>query len=208
MMTIRLAWGLLALLLLTGGCVSSPPPAPDDPAPELDRLEEWLTGRFETRAARGAAVWHMTAVPILVEDTDSWILVTQWRDSSDEPDRVFVYRLVASGPRNMALDMYTVTPLPDRAAGSGSPTLPVIDRENLKRRNGCRIHLSPDGLSYVGGTRGRDCPASYRGAVRLRIELTVREREIREWLQGFDADGDRLWSAEDVGRIYRRTGQP
>lgn len=207
-MTTRLAWGFLVLSLLTSGCVSGPPPAPDDAAPELDRLEEWLTGRFETRAARGAAVWHMTAVPILEEDPDRWILVTQWRESSDEPDRVFVYRLVASGSRTMALDMYTVTPLPDRTAGSESPAFPGIDRENLKRRNGCRIQLSPDGLSYVGGTRGRDCPASYRGAVSLRIELTVREREIREWLQGFDADGDRLWSAEDTGRIYRRTGNP
>lgn len=207
-MTTRIALGLLTLMLMIGGCATKPEPRTHDAGPDMDRLHQWLTGKFETRGRAGTPVWHMRAVPIIDDEPGRWIHVTQWRDSPDGPERRFVYHLVESGARFIALDLYTVTSSPDHPVTPETAPPTRIDRDDLKRRRGCRIQLTPDGLSYVGGTRGRDCPTDYRGAARLRIELTVREREIREWLQGFDADGDRLWSAEDVGRIYRRTGQP
>lgn len=207
-MTFRLASGFLALALFAAGCASvpAPAPAPGDAVPELDRLHEWLTGHFETRGGPGKEARRMIAVPILAEEPEHWIYVAQWRISAEEPERQFVYRLAEMKDGAIALDIYRLTHPLDHPIRPDAASLAEIDRSHLERRRGCRIQLSADGLSYVGGTRGGDCPADFRGAVTLRIELTVRKNEVREWLQGYDAAGDRLWSADDFGRIYRRTG--
>lgn len=210
MKTIRTASGLLAVMLLAAGCATAPvpAPAPGDAVPELDRVHEWLIGRFETRDSASKEARRMIAVPILAEDPRRWIYVAQWRISANEPDRQFVYRLVGIGERGIALDLYSLSYPLDNPTDPDAASLAGIDRSHLQRRKGCRIQLSPDGLNFVGGTRGGDCPTDYRGAVSLRIELTVRKNEVREWLQGYDSEGNRLWSADDVGRIYRRTGKP
>ncbi len=75
----------------------------------MDRLHQWLIGNFETRGRAGTPVWHMRAVPILDDEPGRWIHVTQWRDTPDEPERRFVFHLVESGARSIALDLYTVT---------------------------------------------------------------------------------------------------
>lgn len=202
-MNIRISAALLATLLLAA-CATAPGPGPGGTVPDMDRVASWLTGRFESQPGPGESVRRMIAVPILGEEAGRWIYVAQWRVATGELERQFVYRLGKAGERVIAVDIYAVTQALDNPIDPEPAALAGIPRESLERRTGCRIQLSPDGLSYAGGTRGRDCPADYRGAERLRIELTVREDEVREWLQGYDGEGNRLWGGGDVGRVYRR----
>lgn len=197
---------LLITTLAVAGCATVPPPERDDAVPDMDRLQEWLTGRFESRGGAKETPRRMLATPILEDEAGHWIYVTQWRAGEVEPERQFVYHLVNPDEGVIALELYSVLHSPEDPTDPTPASLAAIDPDDLERRKGCRIQLSTDGLSYAGGTRGRDCPAEYRGASRMRIELTVRENEVREWLLGYDAEGDRLWNAGDVGRVYRRTG--
>jgi hypothetical protein len=203
-------WARLLLItaLVVTGCATVPPPERDAVVPEMDRLHEWLTGQFESRPGAKGSPRRMLARSIREDAGDHWIYVVQWRVDDGQPERQFVYRLVNPEEGIIALDIYSVLRPPEHPTEPTSASLAAIGPDDLQRRKGCRIQLSTDGLSYAGGTRGGDCPAHYRGASRMSIELTVRENEVREWLQGYDAEGDRLWTAEDFGRVYRRTGGP
>lgn len=203
----KLSAGLLLIMALgVAGCATVPPPERSDVVPDMDRLHQWLTGEFESRRGAKESPRRMLARSIREDDAGHWIYVVQWRVDDGQPERQFVYHLVNPEEGVIALDFYSVLHPPDHPTDPSPASLAAIGLEDLQRRKGCRIQLSTDGLSYAGGTRGRDCPADYRGASRMSIELTVRENEVREWLQGYDAEGDRLWNAEDFGRIYRRTG--
>lgn len=197
---------LLVTTMLAAGCATVPPPERDDVVPDMDRLHEWLTGQFESRRGAKESPRRMLARSIREDEAGHWIYVVQWRVGDGQPERQFVYHLVNPDEGVIALDLYSVLQPPEQPTDPTPASLAAIGPGDLQRRKGCRILLSTDGLSYAGGTRGRDCPADYRGATRISIELTVRENEVREWLQGYDAEGDRLWNAEDFGRIYRRTG--
>lgn len=197
---------LLIAALVAAGCATVPPAERGDAVPDMDRLHEWLTGQFESRGGAKESPRRMLATPILEDEAGRWIYVSQWRADDGKPERQFVYHLVNADEGVIALDLYSVSHSPEHPTDPAPASLAAIDAGDLERRKGCRIQLSTDGLSYAGGTRGRDCPADYRGASRISIELTVRENEVREWLQGYDAEGDRLWNSGDAGRIYRRTG--
>lgn len=199
---------LLITALAAAGCATVPPPGDGDVVPDMERLHEWLTGQFESRRGAKESPRRMLARSIREDEAGYWIYVVQWRVDDGQPERQFVYHLVNPGEEVIALDFYSVLHPPEHPTDPSPASLAAIGPGDLQRRKGCRIQLSTDGLSYAGGTRGRDCPGHYRGASRMSIELTVRESEVREWLQGYDAEGDRLWNAEDFGRIYRRTGDP
>lgn len=209
---------MLILALVAAGCAAPGGPATDGVPEQGDsatraesdagrRLADWLTGRFEaapeprsgTRASR-----HMLASPILADEPGRWIYVVQWQPGEGGPERQFVYHVQPGAGSGQVLDIYTVLRDIDNPLEPTAAELADIRQGCLERRVGCRMRLSQDGLSFVGGTRGRDCPADYRGAERLRVELAVREDEVREWLQGYDGNGQRLWSAEEGGRTWRR----
>lgn len=207
---------LAMLLAILGGCASrgavegAESGADDAATTELDRLKAWMTGAFEARPEPGgpeSTTQYMLIVPILSGEPDRWLYVVQWKEGSEDPERQFVYQLRGGTERGLALDIHSLLrPIADPTSPS-STDLESIRRSDIERREGCRIRLSQDGLSFVGGTRGRDCRTEYRGANKLRIELTIRGDEVREWLQGYDAEGERLWSADNGGRVFQRVGE-
>lgn len=212
-MRIRLIAARTLLVLALAGCATPGQPPVESTADgdgataEADRLHAWLTGAFESKPSgvrRGEASRLMLGIPILGDDPGRWIYVVQWKAGSEVPDRQFVYHLHRRSDRDLALDIYSLLQPVENPTSPSPESLESIRQSCLERRKGCRVLLSQDGLSFVGGTRGRDCPTEYRNAQRLRIELVVREDEVREWLQGYDAEGNRLWSAGEGGRVFHR----
>lgn len=206
-MKLRIAL-LLSLLI---GCAG--PPVEERPAPdeEVVQLVEWMSGSYEnvTRVGQEAEKppQRMLVMPFgTPASSERWLYAVQWTPGGKRAVRRLIYRLHRAGQQVIAADLFELADpnrlpvVPEQAA------LDTLTRGDLRRRDGCRIWLSRDGLSYSGGTRGHDCATQYRDASRIRIELVVRENEIVEWLQGFDEQGRRLWGGDAGARVFRRTG--
>lgn len=67
----------------------------------------------------------------------------------------------------------------------------------------CVIALRPSVLGYVGSTPLTGCPTTVQGAVRITNVVVLHDQGMDTWDRGFDADGNRVWGAEDEPYQYR-----
>lgn len=202
----------LLLCLLMAGCAVQPSgeePVRDE---ELAQLGEWMSGRFESvnRAMpEGESPPRLMQV-IRFREADPagiWLYAVQWTPEGRQPPRRLIYRVRQAEGALIVAELFELVHPGDLPVVPTSEMLDALEDDDFRRRRGCRVWLSRDGLNYGGGTRGRDCMSSYRDAVRIRIELVVRENETVEWLQGFDAEGRLLWGGDAGARVFRRAAR-
>ncbi|MBP0019951.1 MAG: chromophore lyase CpcT/CpeT [Cyanobacteria bacterium SBLK] len=57
--------------------------------------------------------------------------------------------------------------------------------------------------TYVGKTPEEGCPTHYRGATRMTNTIILHADGMDTWDRGFNAEGDRIWGAEDEPYRFR-----
>ena len=69
----------------------------------------------------------------------------------------------------------------------------------------CIISLRPAAIGgFVGSTPAGGCATTVRGAVSITNVVVLHDRGMDTWDRGFDAEGNRVWGAQDVPYQYRR----
>ena len=61
----------------------------------------------------------------------------------------------------------------------------------------CSVTLQPYLNLYVGRTPPEGCAANVRGAVKVTNRIFLTEDGMETWDRGYNAQGDRVWGAED-----------
>jgi len=201
------------------GCATpaTPPAAPPaPPAGAADAAYHLLEGQFDSadqaRSSPGYAAFQIVACPADAPALGPRVLyVEQTRiGDADMPYRQRVYALEPGDPVDSVAAMRVFElAAPGSAVGAcrgGSP--PRFAREDLVERVGCAFSLHTDGAVLRGGTSGRGCPTTQKGATYMTAELVVGSVAIHSWEHGFDAAGTRRWGVETGPYVFvRRTAR-
>ena len=201
----------LFLLLAAASCSSVP-----DSVRELEELAAWMEGSFSS--ARQAQVLpsdfydrRLETRRIWSERTDGiWLYVEQAAANTlDKPYRQRIYRLEHRGFGRATSSVYT---LPGRAldyAGSwrDPQSFTTMTPKDLSLREGCAIHLKKQALAWVGGTRGRGCASSLRGAAYATSIVRLFADRLESWDRGFDVSGEQMWGSTQGAYVFEKTSK-
>jgi len=204
----RLSLSLLAgLLLLTGRMLAEPS--------ALEHLSVFLTGTFSnTDQARGDqnfrdAMLHIT--PIWTDRTDGpWLYLEQaLTDAPEHPYRQSIYQLAARADGALEVRIFE---LPDPVAATGSWKDPALlarlTPASLTPREGCVLilRLGPNG-SFKGGTEGKGCSNTLRGASYSTTETTITYQQLITWERGYNAAGTQVWGSVHGGYEFKKKAE-
>lgn len=194
-------WLLFLALLNVCGAVGEGVDAKDNE--DLEQLAGCMAGAFssERQAERDPSFYdvRLKMAPIWTDRGDGhWFYVEQVMYAHlGRPYRQRVYHLTEPSPGLFRSDVYTMEN-PRRFVGAWSRRNPMarLTPDSLELRDGCEIHLHRVGSSvYRGGTAGKSCRNSRRGASYATSELLVTKHLIASWDRGFDVNGRQVWGA-------------
>jgi len=176
----------------------------------LAKLVERMTGSFSSaeQAAADPDFFDIRLEMVRIwPDSDEavWLYVEQAAATSlDKPYRQRVYRLNPLPDGSFMSEVFSI-PYPLRFAGDwrSDDPLPGVLPGTLEIRKGCTVFLrwNDEGF-FDGGTAGRNCVSTLRGAVYATSEVTVRSDAIVSWDRGFDSEGNQVWGAEKGGYVF------
>jgi hypothetical protein len=149
-------------------------------------------------------------VPIWIERTDGfWLYVEQAAAGRlEQPYRQRVYHLTQEDDSTFRSDVYTLSE-PLRFTGAWRRSAPLIGLvpDSLTLRVGCSILMYPEGRdAFAGGTVGRGCESTLRGAHYATSEVRITATHIYSWDRGFDITDTQVWGALKGGYIFERVG--
>jgi hypothetical protein len=200
---------LVALLMTSVAGVASPV---HDGSEDLATLVEWMAGSFSSaeQAADDPAYFDIRLQMVRIweeRDDGYWLYVEQATASSvDAPYRQRVYHLTIVEHDLFKSAVYAL-PDPETHAGQWREEHPLADLgpDDLELRAGCGVFLRLDGFGrFAGGTIGRGCGSALRGARYATSFVTVGPDGIESWDQGFDADGQQVWGAQQGPYVFLR----
>ena len=116
--------------------------------------------------------------------------------NASEPYRQRLYVIRDNGDGRVVSDVYL---LYDAASAVG-----LCDRDEVAEftpaqvglRQGCSVYLTQEGDTFVGGTDGKSCRSTLRGATYAVSDVTLSATQILSWDRGYDAQDNQVWGAE------------
>lgn len=189
---------------LMGALFTMPSGAPVDD--DLENLTEWMTGSFSSQAQAKAEPENFYDIrlvmqPIWLNRADGpWFYVEQTAaESPDRPYRQRVYKLARVDDHTLRSEVFALPGDPLAHAGAWREPNPLhdLDPKTLVPRRGCSILLRKINTeTLAGGTQGKGCSSSLRGATYATSDVVVTPTQLLSWDRGFD-DGDmQVWGAE------------
>ncbi|MCB1044788.1 MAG: chromophore lyase CpcT/CpeT [Acidobacteria bacterium] len=179
---------------------------------DVAQAAEWLTGSFSSasQASKDASYFdiRLHVARIWSDRSDGiWLYVEQAEATKlDAPYRQRVYRLNDAEEGFIVSDVYTLMDAQAFIGGWQDPSLfDAINPDDLEPRVGCSVYLkkTPNG-TYQGGTRGKECVSSLRGASYATSEIELTSKVLRSWDRGFDPHGNQVWGAETSAYEFER----
>lgn len=187
---------------------------------KLDRAVTIMTGSFASTAQhqrdpenffdirlRMTPIW-----PARTSETEKWLYVEQAMATMlDKPYRQRIYRVSLGQEAGTVVS--EVFELPGgkegAAAFAGAWKTPekfdTITPEQLDRREGCEVVLRETSAGvFEGGTIGKNCLSSLRGATYAVSEVHMDSTGLKTWDRGFDANDKHMWGAETGGYEFVR----
>jgi CpeT protein len=175
------------------------------PAPasrEIDELVAWLSGTFDsteqadldqdTQAVRMVTV----AVPKSLLSFGAPVLYRE-QAAVDRPDRPYLQRFMRVEQDPGGSILVRVFELKDPIAAAGkwreASDLGLFGKNDVRERDGCLVTLRPAGDRFEGGTSGKRCVSSLRGAAYATSEVRIWRDRLETWDRGYDADGKQVW---------------
>lgn len=184
-------------------------------AEPLDLLAGLMTGSFSSEQQAQADSNYfdirLEMVPVWTERQDGyWFYVEQAVAGAEmRPYRQRVYHLF-EGNGGYTSFVYEL-PDPGRFAGKAHDPLPLgsLGPDSLQARAGCAVFLKQTGDSlFAGGTRGKDCNSTLRGATWASSEVEIGPGYIHSWDRGFDDQDLQIWGAEHGPYRFLRKPAP
>ncbi len=199
---------LLCVALMAWQCVASKQGAtPKDP---LALLLLDMTGDFSSQAQSLQDSDYfdirLHIRPIWTADKDNhWLYVEQaTAQTPEKPYRQRVYKVERDGETGFKSIVYTIDE-PTKWVGAYK-TPSVLDRykpTNLLLREGCTVflQLQKDG-SFKGATQGEGCESTLRGAKYATSTVTITDKMLLSWDQGFNDKKEQVWGATKGGYAF------
>ena len=122
----------------------------------------------------------------------------------DKPYRVRIYKVVQTGKRQFASEIYTLKNEKDYIGKWNNPTaFDQLSTADITLKPGCEVRLQRIKKNkFMGQTGDKTCPSELRGASYATSKVTVLPNQIVSWDQGFDTNGKQVWGAEKGGYIF------
>ncbi len=214
----RSRFALLALAALTG-CMNPGGRLNDSPTHrQLAELQTMMCGDFDNHeqylSDSRFFLIKLHIVPIWTSRSDGpWLYLEQ--AAADKADRPYRQRILRVHPRGKdqvecVVFIFRDDPLQHAGAWKNPYVLNSISPDQLRRREGCSVHLTrqPDG-GWTGGTSGTGCSSDIRGATYATTEVAVFPDTLRSWDRGFDHDGRQVWGSTLGAYVFRKiTSEP
>lgn len=182
------------------------PTAPPDH--EVEELVAFMTGDFSSQAQslRDSAFFdiRLHIHPIWPQDRNNrWLYVEQATAAAqDKPYRQRVYKVERDTTGRLRSVVYLLPdPQSKWVGGHKNPSIfDQIKPADLSLRDGCTVYLlkQNDG-SYGGGTRGKGCESTLRGATHATSTVVVKRNMLRSWDQGFNDKKEQVWGSTKGG---------
>ena len=204
---------LLCLTVLLSACIETTDPDNDNsPAEEvpstltLDRLEAFLTGRFDSslQSVEQPQYYPIQLLTCAVEapELGGRVLYVEQAsmDSLNAPYRQRLYVLEADEDMETATTtVYSMVEPGDWIGLCDEADVVTIDAAEVEVREGCGVQLLWDGDtgSFEGGTVGEACSSTLGGASYATSEVWMAQDYLYSWDRGFDANGFQAWGATD-----------
>jgi CpeT protein len=211
---------VLVGLALLAGCKSSPKASTEPATAKLDRAVTMMTGAFASTAQherdsenffdirlRMTPIW-----PARTTDVQKWLYVEQARATAlDKPYRQRIYRVSLGQEAGTVVS--EVFELPGGKEGAAKfagawktpDAFDTITPEQLDQREGCDVVLRESAAGvFEGGTIGKNCLSSLRGATYAVSEVRMDARGLTTWDRGFDESDKHVWGAEKGGYEFVR----
>ena len=177
----------------------------------LSELQQLMTGQFDSQAQSVADTTYynitLKMIPIWKSTGEHWLYVEQAVASmQDKPYRQRVYKLMDNGAGNFVSLVYTLESPKDWIGKWKTPDdFDMIKPEDLTEREGCGVFLKKVGKNlYKGSTKDKDCTSTLRGASYASSIVTISDKQILSWDQGFDDKGEQVWGATKGGYIFQK----
>jgi len=202
----RPALSLLAsLLLLTGRALAEPS--------ALEHLTVFLTGTFsnadQARSDQNFRDATLHIAPIWIDRTDGpWLYCEQaLTDAADHPYRQYIYQLATRADNALEVRIFELLdPIAATGAWKDPTRLARLTPANLLAREDCTLllRLQAD-ASFKGGTEGKGCANTLRGASNSTTEFTVTHQQLIMWERGYNTAGAQVWGSIHGGYIFKKT---
>lgn len=198
-MALRRLPGLLLPLVVAAQPLCAQSPAA---AREIDELVAWLAGTFDSKDQaepdKDYQVIRMVTV-VVPKSLLSFGAPVLYREQAtlDGADRPTLQRLmrIEQDPGGKILVRLFELKDPISAAGKwrDASDLALFGKNDVREREGCLVTLRPVGDRYEGGTSGKGCVSSLRGAAYATSEVKIWKDRIETWDRGYDGDGKQVW---------------
>ena len=204
---------LLCLTVLLSACTertdSDNDNSPSDEVPStltLDRLEAFLTGRFDSslQSVEQPQYYPIQLLTCAVEapGLGGRVLYVEQAsmDSLNAPYRQRLYVLESDEEMKSATTtVYSMVEPGDWIGLCDEAGVVTIDADEVEIREGCGVQLLWDGDtgSFEGGTVGEACSSTLGGASYATSEVLMSQDYLHSWDRGFDANGFQAWGATD-----------
>ncbi len=199
---------LLCVALLAWQCAATKQGlAPRDP---LALLLTHMTGDFSSQAQSLQDSDYfdirLHIRPIWTADkANHWLYVEQaTAQTPEKPYRQRVYKVERDGETGFKSIVYTIDEPTKWIGAYKAPS--VLDQykpANLLLREGCTVFLQiqKDG-SFKGATQGNGCESTLRGAKYARSTVTITDKMLLSWDQGFNEKKEQVWGATKGGYAF------
>ncbi|MFN4026725.1 MAG: chromophore lyase CpcT/CpeT [Flavobacterium sp.] len=192
---------LLTAILLTTACKTT---QNQSDSKELKELVSIMQGHYssEKQALADKDYYNISLrmTPIWKSKGNYLFVEQAIFDKQDKPYRVRIYKVSQRGNEFIS-EIYI---LKDEKAWIGKWATPEVydqlTEADIELKSGCEVVLKRTGKNrFEGATGDKTCPSELRGASWANSKVTVTEKTILSWDQGFDKDGKQVWGATKGG---------
>jgi len=179
---------------------------------ELDTVYKLMSGEFSSKeqSIRDSTYYNINLVmyPIWEENLDSkWLYVEQAvTENLNKPYRQRIYKVSQLDNGMIESKVYEL-PEPEKfiRAWNNNNLFEHIKPASLIDRQGCAVYLKKDNNGcYTGATKEKQCLSSLRGATYASSIVTICNKQIISWDQGWNEKGEQVWGATKEGYIFKR----
>lgn len=195
----------LFFIFLLAGCTALAQSAKKDKA--LEELFNIMKGSYtsEKQAATDKDYFNISLKMIPIWSSKGYYLYVEQAlaNKQDKPYRVRIYHLVKKGDAYIS-EIYTLKSEKDWIGKGATPVaFDKLTEADIELKQGCEVVLKKTGnKEYAGATGDKTCPSELRGAAFANSKVTITEKQLISWDQGFDKDGKQVWGAEKGGYIF------
>jgi len=185
---------------------------------DLEEVKNRLEGNFDTGEQSGADLsyrnisLHIKEIGLKGKHPDGYFLYAEEAnmDTPDKPYRQRIYHLYKQDKQILVNQIYELDQSEQYAGAWHSPEkLKNLRFSELIERKGCAVFLNKDDQgNYYGGTFGKDCENSAKGAAYATSEMAIYPLMLISWDRGFDKDGKQVWGVTKGGYKFRKWTNP